>query len=235
MWTWVRVASTNRQRANIYVDGFNFYYGCFANPHRPTWSAYKWIDLGAYFTHLFPNYQIGRIRYFTALIDPPPTDPDQRNRQLIYLRALRTIPYLTVHEGRFATHAKWRWEADPASFLPPFAPIAAHPVNRVAVIEQEEKGSDVNLASYLLVDGFQQEYDVAIVVSNDSDLAEPIRLVKSVLGLRVGLLNPRKKTASDLQRIADFYRTCREGALAACQFPHVMHDTSGIITKPSTW
>jgi uncharacterized LabA/DUF88 family protein len=103
------------------------------------------------------------------------------------------------------------------------------------VIEQEEKGSDVNLASYLLVDGFQQQYDVAIVVSNDSDLAEPIRLVKSVLGLRVGLLNPRKKTAFDLQQIADFYRTCREGALAACQFPNVIHDADGLIRKPASW
>jgi hypothetical protein len=52
----------------------------------------------------------------------------------------------------------------------------------VSIIEEEEKGSDVNLASYLLVDGFAGEYDIAIVVSNDSDLAEPIRLVRSILG-----------------------------------------------------
>jgi hypothetical protein len=115
----VDVTGTTRPRANIYIDGFNFYYGCFANPSRPSWASHKWLDLGMYVAHLFPGYTIGRIRYFTALVDPPPTDPDQRNRQLVYLRALRTIPQLVIHEGRFATHAKWRWAADPASFRPP--------------------------------------------------------------------------------------------------------------------
>ena len=72
-------------------------------------------------------------------------------------------------------------------------------------------------------------------MSNDSDLAEPIRLVKSVPGLQVGLLNPRKKTAFDLQQIADFCRICREGALAACQFPNAIHDADDLIRKPASW
>ena len=41
----------------------------------------------------------------------------------------------------------------------------------------EEKGSDVNLATYLVADGFRDLYDTAVVVSNDSDLAEPLKLV----------------------------------------------------------
>lgn len=99
----------------------------------------------------------------------------------------------------------------------------------------EGKGSDVNLASYLLVDAFENEYDVAIVVSNDSDLAEPIRLVKSRLSKRVVLLNPRKQTAMDLRGIADDYRQVRFGPLQASQFPDVLSDANGMIQVPDSW
>lgn len=103
------------------------------------------------------------------------------------------------------------------------------------MIEEEEKGSDVNLASYLLVDAFDDEYDVAIVVPNDSDLAEPIRLVKSRLSKRVVLLNPRKQTALDLQGIADEYRHVRFGPLKSSQFPPILHDEHGTIEIPVSW
>ena len=71
------------------------------------------------------------------------------------------------------------------------------------MVEREEKGSDVNLATYLMLDGCRNAYDVAIVVTNDSDLAEPIRLVRSEFGLRGVIVNPRKDVAWDLQGIAE--------------------------------
>jgi hypothetical protein len=61
---------------------------------------------------VFPHLDIVRIRYFTAVVNPTPIDPDNRQRQLTYLRALQTISGLTVHEGRFATYVKKRWLAD---------------------------------------------------------------------------------------------------------------------------
>jgi hypothetical protein len=73
------------------------------------------------------------------------------------------------------------------------------------------------------------------VVSNDSDLAEPIRLVRSILGRQVILLNPRKKTANDLQGIADQYRVIRLGPIQSSQFPDELEDAAGKITKPATW
>lgn len=222
-------------RVNVYFDGFNFYYGCFKNHQRPEWKPYKWLNLAEFIARVFPHYHVNRIRYFTALVKADPHDPDQPVRQQTYLRALRTIPNLDVHEGRFLRSAKRRYEADPASFLPPYIPVTKDPLSMVNIIEEEEKGLDVNLASYLLVDGFANEYDIAIVVSNDSDLAEPIRLVKSVLGLKVILLNPRKKTASDLQGIADQYRSVRLGPIQGSQFPSTLRDADGIITKPPTW
>src|SRR5947208_16760199 len=59
----------------------------------------------------------------------------------------------------------------------------------VEVIRTEEKGSDVNLATMLLVDSFAEEFELAVVISNDSDLAMPIEVVRQ-MGFDVGILNP---------------------------------------------
>jgi hypothetical protein len=66
----------------------------------------------------------------------------------------------------------------------------------VKVYKTEEKGSDVNLATHLMLDAFQRDCDLAVVVSNDSDLEEPIRVVMQVLGIPVGLLNPHPSTVA---------------------------------------
>jgi uncharacterized LabA/DUF88 family protein len=224
-----------RVRANVYFDGFNFYYSCFRNRNRPQWRAYKWLDLHAFITKVFPAYSIGRIRYFTAPVRPDPDDPDQAVRQQIYFRALQTLPGVTLHMGRFALRAKYRRLADPRSFEPPFTPLYASPMQSVGIIQEEEKGSDVNLASYLLLDAFRDEYDIAIVVSNDSDLAEPIRLVRSELGRRIALLNPRKNTAAGLQGLADIQRVVRFGPIKSSQFAEVLRDDSGEFRRPDGW
>jgi len=57
-------------------------------------------------------------------------------------------------------------------------PVPASGPKTVQVMKSEEKGSDVNIATYLLVDAFEDDYEAAVVISNDSDLAEPIRLVR---------------------------------------------------------
>ena len=62
--------------------------------------------------------------------------------------------------------------------------------------DSEEKGSDVNLATRLLVDGFNRDYQQAVVVSNDADFAGAMRYVRDGLGLRVVLVNPDRKNRS---------------------------------------
>lgn len=43
-----------------------------------------------------------------------------------------------------------------------------------SVARREEKGSDVNVASHLLIDVLTERVDAAVVISNDSDLAYPV-------------------------------------------------------------
>ncbi len=173
-------------RANIYVDGFNLYYGAVRK------TPYKWLNVADMCHMMLPNDDINRIRYFTALVDPRPNDPDQLTRQKTFLRALQTIPNLSIHYGHFLSHVVDMHLAPPAS-------------GTARVIKTEEKGSDVNLATHLLTDGFKNDYEVAIVVSNDSDLCEPIRVVRYELGKLVGVLSPYKQHPSvDLRKVANF-------------------------------
>ena len=74
---------------NVYVDGFNLYYGCLKG------MPYKWLDLGTLCQALLPPNKIQRIRYFTAKISAQ-ADPQGPVRQSTYLRALQTVPGLTV-------------------------------------------------------------------------------------------------------------------------------------------
>jgi uncharacterized LabA/DUF88 family protein len=221
-----------RSTANVYVDGFNLYHGCFDDlSGRADWRQYRWLNLGAFGANYFPEFEIKRIRYFTALVSPTPDNPDCLTRQLTYIRALETIPNLTVHRGRFAVNKKRRLLADEQAPTP----TALQPIQKVYVIEAEEKGSDVNLASYLLLDASRDEFDTAVVVSNDSDLAEPIRMVSREFGKNVVLVNPRKAVAADLQGIADKYKHIRIWVLRDSQFPDTFSDENGVITKPASW
>jgi hypothetical protein len=206
-------------KANIYVDGFNLYYGLVKG------TPYKWLDLSTLFRLLLPGDDIHRIRYFTALIEPTSDDPQKRQRQQTYIRALKTIPNLSVHYGHFLSYPKRMPLADPSPNGP----------RTVEVINTEEKGSDVNLATYLLVDGFDGDYEVAVVVSNDSDLVGPIRMVRERLRLPVGVLNPQRNTSIALLKAASFYRPIRQGVLKVSQFPPILTDATGTFTKPSTW
>jgi uncharacterized LabA/DUF88 family protein len=190
-------------KTNVYVDGFNLYYGCVKDtPHR-------WLDLAALCKRLLPNNTINRIRYFTALVTPRPSDPQQRMRQEIYLRALRTIPNLTLYTSRFLASKVWMKRADGLGY--------------VEVLKSEEKGSDVNLASSLLIDCYRSDCDIAVVVSNDSDLVFPMEHVKRYLGKIIGVVNPHKRPSRELFALANFFKSIRRSALAESQFPRQTH------------
>lgn len=202
-------------KTNVYIDGFNLYYGCIR--HTP----YKWLDLAAFCTSLLPKNQINRIRYFTALVTPRANDPQQRMRQEIYLRAIRTIPNLSLDFGHFLASKVRMMRSDYSG--------------KVEVLKSEEKGSDVNLASRLLIDCYDSKCDVAVIISNDSDLVFPIEHVKRFLGKTVGIVNPHPRPSRELLAIANFYKPIRPAILSACQFPNNMSDALGAFHKPSTW
>ncbi|HXW46302.1 MAG TPA: NYN domain-containing protein [Streptosporangiaceae bacterium] len=209
-----------RPTANFYVDGFNLFYGCLKG------TQYKWLDLEALFQLLVPTHDIKRIRYFTARISGRSDKPDSPTKQDAYLRALATSPKVTIHYGKFLQSVVR---------MPLAVPRPGH--KTVEVIKTEEKGSDVNLATYLLIDAIRGDCDLAVVVSNDSDLCEPIRIVKDEYRVPVGLLNPHLHASSDLRKLSPtFQKQIRKGPLAASQFaPQLVNSRGQKISKPADW
>jgi NYN domain len=165
------------------------------------------------------------IKYFTALVSARPNDPDQPVRQQLYLRALGTLPKLSMHKGRFLTH-----EVTIALVVPP-----GQPQKYAKVIKTEEKGSDLNLATHLLHDAHMGRFDVAAVISNDSDLLEPIKIVRQELGKTVGILNPHPNPSRARLPHNDFIKQIRSGVLNRAQFPPTLTDKHGTFVKPAAW
>lgn len=98
----------------------------------------------------------------------------------------------------------------------------------------EEKGSDVNLASHLLNDAWKGLFDVAAVVSNDTDLVEPIRMVTQERKKPVIIVCPsRWSVAPGLAAVASRKRHIRDNHLRSAQFADSLPDAG--IRKPARW
>lgn len=157
-------------------------------------------------------------------------------RQEVYLRALRTIPNIEIHDyGHFV---------DRKRLLPQFPYAYKNPQNptqapqAVQVMKTEEKGSDVNLASVLLSDCFDNNYDDAVVISNDADLVKPIELVIQHYSKDVMVINPHRKRhlSYQLANVAtNYYPTINIGIYRRCQFPVTLSDSQGVFSKPPSW
>lgn len=175
-------------RTAIYVDGLNLYYAIKK-------SNYRWLNpVELARLVLPPEYRMERLRYFTAPVKPD-FDPDAPKRQEVYIKALKTLPEVKVHFGKFRTNTKLGPlrnlpvadrqitaqnpvvlpEGDclvtgkQALILPVRQKLTDHSGSRsgslgdsvpngvVAEIQtMVEKGSDVNLASYLLTDAWKK-------------------------------------------------------------------------------
>ena len=203
----------------VYVDAFNLYYGAVKG------TPYKWLDLLRLGQLLLPSHDVRHIHYFTARIKDRPNDSQGPLRQQIYLRALKTIPNLTITFGTFHTHE---------AVMPLVNPVPGQ--SRYAtVFKTQEKGSDVNLTSQLLWDGYRNYYDTAAIISNDSDLLRAVQIVRHNLGKAVGFLNPQPHPSRVLRNNSDFMKDIRTGVLRASQFPATLTDAKGVFHKPSAW
>jgi len=211
-------------RANVYVDGFNLYYSAL----RTRFPDCKWLDLNLLAATLFPTDTIQRVRYFTARISARPDDPQQVTRQQAYLRALAATG-VHIHLGQFRHDRRYMRRAQACA--DPDCPSGS----TIEMLYTEEKGSDVNLATYLMRDAALKDCELAIVLTNDTDLLEPIRLARAEFGVRVILLSPAERPSTTLLGSVDAVKKLRRGALQACQLPTNLRDPKGDIHRPRSW
>ncbi len=230
----------------VYIDSMNFFYGAVkGTPH-------KWLDYEALCRRLIPRDRIERIRFFTSPIKATAADPGGPERQQALLRATAVNPLIEIHLGHFRADLRWL----------PVAPVPWSDVTRprvrprhrvdliqrrieprlsrppiVRVLKTEEKGSDVNLASHLVRDVFKESCTKALVISNDSDLAEPIALAVAE-GVPVGVVNPhrRNRMSGHLEKVASFEIQLHHPVLVDCHLPNPVVGPRGRqIHKPKGW
>ena len=218
-------------KAIVYIDGFNLYYNLVKR------TPYKWLNLNALCNELVPQYNIVAIKYFTAIVKSRPHDPQAHTRQNIYIRALKSIPKIEVIKGRFTVRHK------PLPYHPlsyPYPDFLKTSPLHVPVVKTEEKQSDVNIATHILVDCFKNKFDIGIIISNDADLKLPLEMVVGEFGKKIGVVNPQRKNwyyvHKDLAKMATFtIDKINTSALKKCQFAPQLTDSKGVFTKPQGW
>ena len=182
----------------------------------------KWLDLSALAAALRPDAATS-VRYITARVPPVP-DPGSAQRQRLYLKAIEMLPKVTVHLGHFSLNPSRMALVDPP----------AQGARTVEVWKTEERGSDVNIATFLLLDGQDGLYDEAIVISRDSDLVELIRQANRRCA-PVTVLNPRN-VHSDLAAAAASYGPLDPALLPRCQQPETIHLPTGrTVRRPAAY
>lgn len=203
------VAYATRMRVGVYIDGFNLCYGARGMCGRGT-AGWRWLDLRALSDGLltgpgagWESAQITRVVYFTARVNGR-DNPSGQHDQDTCLRALGThgaIDELAMGtcESRLATaplavaDRKNRPVLSRAAWPVMVRDSGGHDVVdatfMASVARREEKGSDVNVASHLLIDVLESRVDAAIVISNDSDLAFPVHYAHA-RSCRPGQPNP---------------------------------------------
>lgn len=233
----------------VYIDALNFYYG--AVKRTPD----KWVDFEALARRLVPQDTLGLVRYFTANVKPRHPGDRSHVRQAAFLRAVEANPLVDIKRGHFRVDVKHRALADtkhPSSelFTPPLRPDVllrfmlrgamrrrTEPATVARVVIPEEKGSDVNLGAFLLYDALvDKACNKAVVITNDSDLEEPIRMVVQG-GIPVGLVNPHPgATNARLRRVASFEIPFRREVVRQCQMTNPVIGRNGKpIHKPLEW
>ncbi|MFJ4258881.1 6-hydroxy-3-succinoylpyridine 3-monooxygenase [Pseudomonas monteilii] len=234
-------------RTRIYVDGYNFYYGCLRG------TPYKWLDLLLLFEkRILPCAMVldshGQIRvsrllqspsikYFTAkIIESVARAGDSVSSQARYHTALHKLHAGRVEliEGYYAVN-KMKVKIIDAD-NPDKAPRECQEIQAWKV---EEKQSDVNLALQAYHDSITGQIDHAVIVTNDTDIAPALEMIRAHTDVRIGVVVPKtgqNRTANtDLIRLAHWTREhINPEELAACQLPRVIPGRKPTI-KPESW
>jgi uncharacterized LabA/DUF88 family protein len=202
-------------RVVTYVDGFNLYFGLKESGFR----RFYWLDVIALARNLLkPDQHLIATHYFTARIRDNGRNVADQKRQGTYLEALAVQGaqcqfghYLEKSRECRRCHSTWTG--------------------------YEEKMTDVNIAIQLLTDAFEDVFDVALVISGDSDLTTPVRRIRDRFpGKRMIVAFPPRRHSSELKRWATGYVSIGEDKLRASQLPEALKKQDGfVLSRPVTW
>jgi uncharacterized LabA/DUF88 family protein len=195
----------------MFVDGFNLYHGL----HEKTGRKYLWLDLRQLATSLLkPDQRLVAVHYFTARVR---NNPLSAAHQAQYLGALRCTNVHVV-EGRFQEKTQecrscgGQWTS------------------------YEEKETDVNLCVALLEAARLREFDVALIVSGDSDMVPAVRSVRHMRSdVRLVAAFPPMRFSDELKRAVHASLHVGIAKIRQAQLPDHVTDGDRTYHRPKYW
>lgn len=201
------------ERVIAYVDGYNLYYSL----REKRWKRFYWLNIQAMVGFLLrPDQMLVTTKYFTTIVKQP---EKRRRRQAVFLEALRTLNDFQVYYGHFLV--------DMVSCR-----SCGHTYETY-----HEKMTDVNISVELMTDAFQDQFDVALLVSADSDLVGPVKAVRRLFShKRVVVAFPPGRSSKALKQAADAQIYVGRNVLAKSVFPDQVVKPDGyVLRRPAEW
>jgi len=202
-----------KQKAIVYIDGFNFYYGL----RTKGWRKYYWLDMVKFAEKLLrPHQELVEVCYFSA----KQISQEKSKRQDVFFQANKTNPKFTLHLGKYLTKN-----------------ITCKFCNNV-IHTFEEKETDVRIATTMLSDVYRKRCDVTILISADSDLVPPMERIKEVEPEhKIIVCFPPSHYSSNLKKWGDVVRMLSDcNHYEECLLPeHITLPNGFVLTRPEKW
>ncbi|HSX11141.1 MAG TPA: NYN domain-containing protein [Chlamydiales bacterium] len=197
------------QRVISFIDGFNLYHAI-STLRRP---ELKWTDLRALSKVFLKSYseELVGVYYFSAYAEHIAEAKQKCQRDYIKALELKAVKPILGHfkkKNRKCPSCDYQW------------------------IGHEEKETDVNIALFLLNLAYHNAFDRALVISNDSDLAPAIRMVRSEFPHKqiTAIAPPQYHASHELVHAASDKSKIRVDHLERCLLPIVVSDITGLIS-----
>ncbi|MDR2498501.1 MAG: NYN domain-containing protein [Tannerellaceae bacterium] len=203
----------DKQKAIVYVDGFNFYYGL----RSKQWRRFYWLDMVKFSEALLPSdHELVEVKYFSAR----QANPDKRMRQDAFFQANQLNPKFTLHLGTYM----------PKSIHCPFCKSIIH--------SYEEKETDVRIAIAMLADVYNKHCSTSLLISADSDLVPPIEHIRTFNpSHRIITCFPPNKMSFNLKKWSNATRVLSNQSLyESCILPEMLTLADGYeLHRPNKW
>ncbi len=203
------IGSMDCQRVVCLIDGLNLYHAISALA-RP---ELKWVDLRNLSRVFIKSHseKLFEVYYFSAYAEH--VSESSQKCQKAHIRALE-LTKVTPILGHFKEKARK-------------CPSCSH-----RWVGHEEKETDVNIALLLLNLAYQNAFDRALLISNDSDLAPAIRMVrKHFPQKRITTVSPsRYYHSQELIQASSDKTKVRVEHLERCLLPPIVTDASRLVS-----
>ena len=201
-----------KERVVAYIDGFNLYFGM----REAGYDNCRWLNIKKLVESLLKSHQeLLSIKYFTSRVS---NSPDKQKRQSTFIDALESTGIKIIY-GKYqdgSTECKRCGNIWPTS---------------------KEKMTDVNIATAIIIDAYKNEFDMAMLISGDSDLTPPIKEVHNLFkDKRVFIAFPPKRHNSSMALVAKGSEIIGRKKLVDARFEEEVISKTGYKLKiPPEW